>query len=274
MKISLFTTGFAKYPIERAFEVAARCGYDGIDIGGFRPHAYPLDLDQGSAEKILELSNKYQLPIVSYVPENTGSPYSLVFEDKKMNQESIDYFKKALDFSKVIKAEYFMLACNHPGYGRNREDVKKTFIDNLKTLTKYAEEIGQTIILEPVTPYEGTIIVSADDVVWAINEVNSPNLKCVVDLACPLTNREPLSEYFEKLGEKVVQIHFIDAIASSEDHLIPGDGELDFKRIVAYLRRIKYNGYLSLELFSRYENEPDFSAEKGIEAIQDLLGDV
>ncbi|MFR6162547.1 MAG: hypothetical protein ACLUJR_05640 [Mediterraneibacter gnavus] len=37
------------------------------------------------------------------------------------------------------------------------------------------KKFHQTIILEPVTPYEGTIIVSSDDVKWALDQVNSPN---------------------------------------------------------------------------------------------------
>ena len=37
MKIALFTAAFSSYPIERAFEAAAKYGYDGIEIGGFRP---------------------------------------------------------------------------------------------------------------------------------------------------------------------------------------------------------------------------------------------
>lgn len=32
MKIALFTAAFSSYPIERAFEAAAKYGYDGIEI--------------------------------------------------------------------------------------------------------------------------------------------------------------------------------------------------------------------------------------------------
>lgn len=271
IKTALFTAGFSKYPIERAFQAAAKNGYDGIEIGGFRPHAYAPDLAKGGAKKIRKLSADYGLPIVSYAPENTGSPYSLVFEDPVMNAESIEYFKLTLDMAKEIGSEYCMFACNHPGYGRNKEDVKKLFIENMQILSEYAEKIGQTIILEPVTPYEGTIITTSDDVYWALEQVNSPRFKCMLDLACPLTCREPICSYFEKMGKDVKHIHFIDCESTSEDHLIPGDGEMDFPRIVKYLKEINYDGYLSLELFSRYENEPDFSAERGYQVIRSLL---
>lgn len=271
MKIALFTAGFSRYPIERAFEAAAINGYDGIEIGGFRPHAYAPDLAKGGSKKIRQLSADYGLPIVSYAPENTGSPYSLVFEDPTMNAESLEYFKLTLEMAKEIGSEYCMLACNHPGYGRNKEEVKKLFIENMRILSEHAEKIGQTIILEPVTPYEGTIITTSDDVRWALDQVNSPRFKCMLDLACPLTCGEPICSYFEKMGTDVKHIHFIDAEKTSEDHLIPGDGEMDFPRIVNYLEKIGYDGYLSLELFSRYANEPDFSAERGYKAIRSLL---
>lgn len=274
MKTALFTAGFSRYPIERAFQAAARNGYDGIEIGGFRPHAYAPDLARGGARKIRQLSADYGLPIVSYAPENTGSPYSLVFEDPALNAESLEYFKLTLDMAKEIGSEYCMFACNHPGYGRNREEVRKLFIENMQVLTEHAEQIGQTIILEPVTPFEGTIITTSDDVRWALDQVNSLRFQCMLDLACPMTVGEPVSEYFEKLGAAVKHIHFIDCIPTSEDHLIPGDGEVDFARLIRYLADVGYEGYLSLELFSRYQREPDFAAKRGREVLSELLSSI
>ena len=52
MKIALFTGGYSNYPLERAFQAAAKYGYDGIELGGFRPHAHAPDLARGGAERI------------------------------------------------------------------------------------------------------------------------------------------------------------------------------------------------------------------------------
>ena len=121
----------------------------------------------------------------------------------------------------------------------------------MQILAEHAEKIEQTIILETQTPYETTMIITADDVRWAMDQVNSPYFKCMLDLAAPFTYGEPISAYFDKMGKDVKHIHFIDCEKTSEDHLIPGDGEMDFPRIVKYLKEIEYDGYLSLELFSR-----------------------
>lgn len=275
MKVSLFSTGFASWPLERTFQAAARCGYDGVDVGGFRPHAYPPDVlagVNGGASAILSYVQKYQVPIVSYVPENTGSPHSFVFRERELNDISVEYFKQSVDAAKAIEAPMVMFAINMPGFGIDREYLKRQVTEDLKVISDHAAALGVTVILEPVTPYEGKLCCSSDDVKYFLDEVDNDALQVVLDLACPLTCGEPMSEYWEKMPGAVREIHFIDAEPDCEDHLIPGDGSMDWPRIVNYLRSVDYDGYLALELFSRYGNEPDFAAERGIEVIRGLLG--
>lgn len=61
MKIALFTGGYSNYPLERAFQAAAKYGYDGIELGGFRPHCVMLrDLARGGQKE----STNYQEIII------------------------------------------------------------------------------------------------------------------------------------------------------------------------------------------------------------------
>ncbi|WP_068539345.1 TIM barrel protein [Olegusella massiliensis] len=274
MKVSLFSTGFSSWPLERCFAAAARCGYDGIDIGGFRPHAYAPDIlggVNGGSKAILDMVQKYQMPIVSYVPENTGSPHSFVYREKELNEISMKYFLSTIDAAKAIEAPMVMFAINMPGFGMDREALKSQVVEDLKVLADHAASLEETVILEPVTPFEGRLCCTSDDVKYYLDQVDNEALKVVLDLACPLTCGEPMSEYWEKMPGAVKEMHFIDAEPDCEDHLIPGDGAMDWPRIVSYLKQVNYDGYLALELFSRYGNEPDFSAERGIEVIRGLL---
>ena len=276
MKVSLFSTGFSNWPIERTFAAAAANGFDGVDIGGFRPHGYAPDILGDVADirtRILACVEKYQMPIVSYVPENTGSPHSFVFQDKALNEISVEYFKSTVDAAKAIGAPLLMLAVNMPGFGWDRETLKSQVVEDFKRICDHAEKAGVTVMIEPVTPFEGKIVCSSDDCRWLLDSVDSGALEVCLDLACPLTCGEPISEYFDKMPSKIREIHFIDAEPDCEDHLIPGDGAMDWPRIVKYLKRVGYDGYLALALFSRYANEPDFSAERGIEVIRGMLAE-
>ena len=271
-KTALFSGLYSNLTLERCFQAASKYGYDGVEVGGFRPHTFPMDILKDDGASIRRMCSEYGLTVVDYVPENTGSPYSLVFADNDMNAESIEYFKRGLDAAAAIESPYCMLACNYPGWGRYLGNVKKRFIENMKILAEYAASVNVTIILEPVTPFEGNIIVTSDDVKWALDEVNHPNFKCMIDLAAPFTAGEPLSSYWEKIpAEDIRHIHFVDCEKDCEDHLIPGEAAMCFPAIVSYLEEVRYEGYLSLELFSRYNPEPDFAAKKGMEVFKELL---
>ena len=57
MKIALFTAPYLNYPLERAFQAAAKYGYDAIELSGARPHAYAPDVMNGGAAQILWWKN-------------------------------------------------------------------------------------------------------------------------------------------------------------------------------------------------------------------------
>ena len=71
MKTSLLTYLFRRYPLEKAFQVCSDLGYDGIEIWGARPHAYPWDMDGEKIEDILRMKEQYGLEITSEPDEGT-----------------------------------------------------------------------------------------------------------------------------------------------------------------------------------------------------------
>ena len=93
MKISLFTTGFAKYPIERAFEVAARCGYDGIDIGTRRVDFFIENRIMLKIKAVKELEDVYLAQAINYL-EAYGMEIGLL----------INFGNTSLQFKRVMKS--------------------------------------------------------------------------------------------------------------------------------------------------------------------------
>jgi 2-keto-myo-inositol isomerase len=57
------------------------------------------------------------------------------------------------------------------------------------------------------------------------------------------------------------------------DRVLPGDGVVDLKRVIANLRKIKYQGPLSLELFNRtlWAQDPTEVCRKGLERMRGLV---
>ena len=55
MKIALLSLLFRRYHLEKVFEVASEQGYDGVEIWGGRPQAYPYDMDEARCEDVLRM---------------------------------------------------------------------------------------------------------------------------------------------------------------------------------------------------------------------------
>ena len=116
MKIGMFTMGYMRLPLEQAFKDAARFGYDGIEIWGGRPHAFPPDLKAGGIGEIKELSKKYDLPIIGYTPETNAYPYNMMIGTEAMRRDSLDYIKLSMDMAKEMGAGFVLISAAHAGY--------------------------------------------------------------------------------------------------------------------------------------------------------------
>lgn len=271
MKISFFTNSLHRWPIEKSFEMASKYGYDGIEIWGGRPHAYAPDMRPEDIKKINDLSEKYNLPIVSFEPDMA----CLLWRDERWIEESMEYFRQCIDLCKAIHCPYMVMAALQCSYEYTTDEDWAQFIKYMKELAAYSESIdGVIMILETVTPWEGNVLIRSDDVVRAMREINSPKVKAMLDFAAPLTVGEPSSNYFERLGKDLVHIHLVDCKKDVEDHLILGDGELPVEEVLSMIDSYGYEGYCSVELFDEYRTEPILFNQRAIRAIRQALENV
>ena len=188
MKVALLSLLFRRYHLDKIFEVAAEAGYDGVEIWGGRPQAYPYDMDEARCEQVLELKQKYHLEVPMYTPEVLGYPFNIATTDEKERVETIDYLKKALDVAKAIEAPRIQLATGHAGYGTSRRKNRENVMYVLSTLAEYADKLGIDIILEAVTLMESNVIIFLDDLVELIEDIGSPRIKGMLDTVTPIVH--------------------------------------------------------------------------------------
>jgi sugar phosphate isomerase/epimerase len=81
-------------------------------------------------------------------------------------------------------------------------------------------------------------------------------------------------------GEHLANFHMNDSPAAppvlqqtDADRVLPGEGVVDLKRVIANLRKIGYNGPLSLELFNRslWKQDPTDVCKRGLERMKALV---
>jgi len=125
--------------------------------------------------------------------------------------------------------------------------------------------------LEALTQYESNVVVTCNDVVEVLNEINSSRLVTMCDICPPFCNREPIMSYFDKLGDKLQHLHIIDSDGQSDTHIMPGDGNIPLRQLLRAIEARDYKGYCTIELVMAYMNEPSLYAELGLERVKELL---
>lgn len=291
IKFSVQTAVFRFYPLKLAMKKIAEAGYDGIELWGGQFHGYYVDflksfdlqkreLNFGIINQIKKMSKEFNLEIVCYTPEQCFYPINYLatdimpFDERENRERSINYFKlsidiaHALEVNKVVITTPFWLwkRMNNEYSIMSKEEILLKAKNILNELAQYAKEMNVIILLEPLTHLETTAIETLEDALWILKEIKSPNLKLMLDTGhVYITARkigEKMEDYFttyiKTLGKDLVHIHIDDNHGNADEHLIPGDGEINFKEILKILLKAKYKGYLSLEIspFGSYAIPP------------------
>ena len=136
MQLSFLSYLFRRFPLEYSFAAAGRYGFDGVEIWGARPHAYPPDLDAGEIADIRRAARENRVRISAYTPELLAYPYNLVSPLEKEREETQRYLARALEIAAELEAERVLFTLPHPGYAARREKVLAEAVQRLKQLRK------------------------------------------------------------------------------------------------------------------------------------------
>ena len=270
MKFGLFTSGYQRFDLEKAFIDAKKFSYDYIELWGARPHAYPLDFDI-CVDEINRLIKKYDMPVKVYTPEINAYPYNIMWENEKMRQDSIELLYKAMDFAKAIGAEYTLISAGHSGYNATDKQIKERLKDSLEKILAYAKKIDHKIIYEALTTFESNVTNTANEMAELIDEIDDSNLFGMNDIIVPYIQGENIMNYLDKLGDKMVHMHIVDSGGVSESHVCPGLGVLPLKELMAELKDYGYDGNITIELVTNYLNEPSIYSKIAINNLKEYL---
>ncbi len=131
---------------------------------------------------------------------------------------------------------------------------------SLKTVLAFATERNILVAIE----YEpGLLIENCKELKSFLDYMASPFLGANLDLGHCRVAGEDLSATINSLNEKIFHIHLEDIKDRKHYHLIPGLGNIDFKKIFIALENISYDGFVTVELYT-YPHQPEIAAEQAL----------
>jgi sugar phosphate isomerase/epimerase len=78
---------------------------------------------------------------------------------------------------------------------------------------------------------------------------------------------EDLCEFIEKVGDKIVSTHISDYDFVNERHWLPGEGKIDWQKLINELKKVNYNEMWLYELNMGFLNTINRSRELTLDDV-------
>ncbi|HTU01192.1 MAG TPA: sugar phosphate isomerase/epimerase family protein [Candidatus Sulfotelmatobacter sp.] len=245
--LSPAATGFAPLlfagQIEQGIRVAAELGYDAVELS-------LRDLARQDLGPILERIRAAGLQVSAIA---TGQVYltdglSLANPDGDRRAGAVARVRGFIEAAAPLQAFVILggIRGRLEGPPERLPEQRAQAVEAIAACVRHAEAHGVTLLLEPINRYETNFINTIDDGLLVLKEIGSPSLGLLADTFHMNIEEASILESLRLAGRSLRYVHFVDS-----NRCAPGAGHLDFKEIVATLRRMGYRGFLAAEIIPR-----------------------
>jgi len=175
-----------------------------------------------------------------------GNPHLKIFDTTECRKETSKYLKEIIKLAAQlgVKRMVFGSPKNRYRHGISLDEAQDIASDFFWDLSKTCSENDVVLCLEPnAEGYGCNFINTTSQALELINHVGHANFKLNMDASTLTMNEENLTESILKAGEKIFHFH----VSSPNLEPVTG-GTIDFTLINSLLKRIKYDGAVSVEM--------------------------
>ncbi len=128
--------------------------------------------------------------------------------------------------------------------GMSPADATRNFVEGLAGVAPHAEERGVTILVEALPRAQCDIVLSLDEAVRIVNEINSPAVRTMFDTHNAIDEVVSHGDLVDRHFEMIRHVH-----VNEMDGRHPGTSDYNFLPLLKTLRKREYQGWVSLEAF-------------------------
>jgi L-ribulose-5-phosphate 3-epimerase len=268
------TNGFAFHRLDDALEIIAGLGYRCVAITVDHHALNPYDED--IAEQVEETRTRLGVLGLSSVIE-TGARFLLDPRRKHCptlldrrgagRDRRMDFLRRCIDIAEGLGSSAVSFWSGALAPGQNKRAAFDLLAGACADLSDYAAGKGVVLAFEPEPGMMVDTLEKADRLADAVGRDNVRLTLDVGHLQCNET--EPPADLICRYAPRLANVHLDDMRRGAHDHLFFGDGEVDFKPILAALE-VSYKGPACVEL-SRHSHNAVEVAERARRFLDPLL---
>ncbi len=230
--IGLSTASVYPETTAKAFELAARLGYDGVEVMvGIDPISQEVDA-------VRHLSDYHQVPVCA-----VHAPCLLITQ-RVWGTEPWGKLTRSAEMAKAVGADVVVV---HPPF-RWQRDYARGFVEGIAELE---ERTGIAFAVENMYPWRASrrqmeVYVPG----WDPSAQDYANT--TIDLSHSATSRSDPVAMAQRLGDRLRHIHLTDGTGSAKDeHLVPGRGTQPVAELLEHLADRTFDGHIVVEINTR-----------------------
>ena len=270
MYLAYNTNGLAHHRLDEALRMLADLGYKGVALTPDVPHLDLLTTDERDWEKarltlerlglrcILETGARYVLD-----PRRKHWP-NLLSGDADAAGRRMDFYRRAFRMAKALGAEGVSIWSGACEAGDAPEAAFARLLERLPRLLDDARDSGTLVCFEPEP---GMLVDSMARYRELRARLKRDDLMTTIDVGHLLVTESGAAHaHLAEWAPTLRNVQLDDARRGVHEHLMPGQGEVDFAAVFGELRRLGYQGPLALEL----SRDSHRAAEAAAEAYRKL----
>lgn len=277
MKLAYSSNAYMRFALDEAIRRIADLGYTGIELMADTPHLWPEDVTPAQIDRTRKLLDNRGLTIANinaFMMNKIADPRqrywhpSWIEPDPGYRRIRTDHTRRALTLARQLGATQITTEPGGPIAGESeREQAMCLFVEELKPVLDHAAREGVNLLVEPEP---GLLIETKAQWDDLRQRVKSPAMRLNYDVGHFYCVNEPLGETIRALAPQIDHVHVEDiAPTRVHHHLVPGDGAIDFREVLAAMRDIEYCGWVTVELYP-FVDDPDTAGRRAREHLLSL----
>jgi sugar phosphate isomerase/epimerase len=244
--VGLSTGCFYHQNILDCLPLIRESGFSMIEVCSSPEHLDFRDLKSvhRAAERINELGMEaysFHAPFASNI--------DIASSDDAQRAASVAEILKAAEAAALLRVHYFVL---HPGPenpvatpAEEQLPRMQHVVDSLNQVARRCRELGIICVLENKLPH--LLFGNTSDILWILDGINSAEVGACLDTGHAFLAGD-IHNLVHKLAGHLRMLHTHDNGGTDDNHWPPGDGKIDWEKILRELTEVRFHGALILEM--------------------------
>ena len=259
---------------DRILKAAGLGILDGLEL------RYPSEVNPETASDILSILDDTGLALSALAVPISGESIfgkgTLTARDRRVRQTAVRRVKEGMDLCAHLGGDRVIFFLGQDGcdyaFQVDFEDAWNWMVECLGEIASYRQDIKVCVEYKPFEPRRHIFYANVGSALYLMERVDAANLGVLFDTGHAFLAGETLGEsvYLLHRENRLFYVHFNDNYRGFDDDLVVGSVHfLPFLEAVYWLKRVDYQGWVSLDLFP-YREDAEVSVKQSIQFLKEI----